>query len=89
MNPRRVEQLRLPLHDLAGDHVNFSQSGANILSPMSAANATLALYAAEWFLLGLLITAPFRAIPSPIRAAIHLSASPNSGTGESCLTKHP
>ena len=38
---------------------NFSASSVSVLSPFKAATATFALNAAVWFLLGLLIAAPF------------------------------
>src|SRR6266542_1927156 len=56
---------------------NFSDSSAKVLSPLSAASATFALYVAVWFLLGLFITAPLSGrLRRPSEQVLHLKTSP-------------
>ena len=52
---RSREQLVLPVGDLVGVHVMLLPNSASVLSPRTAASATLALNAAECVLRGLLL----------------------------------
>ena len=72
-----VQQLRLPLRDLVDVHRVPSARSARVLSPLTAANATLALNAALWFLPA--FSSPLLVSGNPFAhesQSLHLSASP-------------